>query len=119
MCYNIDWITIELSDINQYTLSDQGCLPTDYSPRVSYNFYVEVTLDGCKYLCQRLHDITCTQIVFLPVQRSCYLQPDQDVPLQENMKGCSDAMIYKRKRDTGKFAFSNKWHSDVCSKTSV
>ena len=89
-----------LSDLDNYTLVDKGCLPGDYVPNNTYQLYVEVTLTGCKYLCERLHDVACSLLVMLPLHRSCYLQPDQRVLLTEDVRGCFNALIYKRHRQT-------------------
>ena len=84
--------------MDEYIQSEEGCLPSSYTPPDTHIFYVEVTLNGCQHLCQQLHDVTCTRIVFLPTQRSCYLQPDRDVSLLGKSEDCLTAMIFNRKR---------------------
>ena len=87
-------ITCVDSDMDEYIRSDEGCLSERYSPPDTSAFYVEVTLNGCKHLCQQLHDVTCTRIVFLPTYRSCYLQPDRKVSLMGNSDDCVAVMVF-------------------------
>ena len=87
-----------IPELDEYVLGDEGCLPEDHVPSVIHNIYVEVTFSGCKHLCERLHDDTCSQIVFLPFRRSCYLQPQEDLTLIRNSNRCIDALVYRRSR---------------------
>ena len=95
-------ITPVVSEMDEYIRSGEGCLPGSYTPTDPHVFYVEVTLNGCKHLCQQLHDVTCTRIVFLPVQRSCYLQPDRAVSLVGNIEKCVAVVIFNRQRRISK-----------------
>ena len=89
------------SDLVSYTETAKGCLADDYQPAISGNYYVEITLSGCKYLCENLHDLTCTLIVYLPSLRSCFLQPLQMVTFERSGQGCTAAELHHRNRQTG------------------
>lgn len=86
--------------IDQYLESSPVCLPDDYQA-VHATLYVDVTFEGCKSLCQNLHDLTCSVIVFLPLTRSCFLQPLATVRTAIIGQNCSFAQIYKRVRCAG------------------
>ena len=87
-----------IAELDEYALTDEGCLPSRYEPGVIHSLYVEVTFSGCKRLCERLHDDTCSQIVFLSHRRSCYLQPPQELTLTHASDGCIVALVYRRHR---------------------
>ena len=78
------------------------CLESDYKPKNGPNhYYVDVTLLGCKYLCQNLHDLSCSQVIYMPFRQSCVLQPVVDVPFIEFQENCTRIELYRRRRITG------------------
>ena len=87
-----------------YLLEKTGCINKLYNPQETANYYVEITLSGCKYLCEFLHDLTCTLLVWIPSQRSCILQPLLETSLLHEANpcnGCLYAEILHRQRKTG------------------
>ena len=87
-----------------YLLEKTGCIDKLYNPQETANYYVEITLSGCKYLCEFLHDLTCTLLVWIPSQRSCILQPLLATSLLHEANpcnGCLYAEILHRQRKTG------------------
>ena len=90
------------ADMDKYETPDQYCLPPNYKPETDVFFmYVEVTLLGCKYLCQNLHDLQCTLIVYMPFKRSCVLQPDVKVHGVQCDENSIKVEIHRRRRTTG------------------
>ena len=67
-----------------------------------YHLYVEVTLSVCKYLCEHLHNDTCTMILFVPANRSCYLLPLRNVLDSAGGHDYDDVEWYIRDQQTGK-----------------
>ena len=87
--------------VERYDRITRGCLANDYRAEVTYQKYVEVSLSGCIYLCRHLHDLTCSMILYVPANRSCILQPAQDVVfVTEN---CTYTEIHHRQRRVGKY----------------
>ena len=88
-----------------YFVVSTGCIYDLHSPQETVNHYVEVTLSGCKYLCEFLHDLTCTLLVWIPSQRSCILKPLEETSSLYDAKAsssCLYAEIIRRQRKTGK-----------------
>ena len=85
-----------------YALEGRCCLTPNYRPPENRIFYKEVTLLGCKLLCQKLHDLLCTLIVYMPFKRSCIIQPYVQVPFVSYQEDCTKAEIYRRQRIAGR-----------------
>ena len=101
------------ADMDKYETPDQYCLPPNYKPETDVFFmYVEVTLLGCKYLCQNLHDLQCSLIVYMPFKRSCVLQPDVRVHWVQCEENSIKVEIHRRRRTTGMpHTYDHEWRS--------
>ena len=78
-----------------------GCLSNDHKLNDIHNLYVEINLSGCKYLCQYLHNKTCTLVMFLPNSRSCVLLPLQHISILDEHASCKKVEIYRKQRIIG------------------
>ena len=110
-CWLWNCATISTFEIGIFPVSDtqdkfiqyaSGCIPSDLKIGGVYNLYVEMTLSGCKYLCQFLHDYTCTLIIFAPRVRSCILLPSRNITMGNNFENCKFVELYHRHRKRGK-----------------
>ena len=86
---------------DQFELIQNDCIDHAFVPSVTYDFYVEMALSGCKHLCETVHDVTCGMITFVPLQRSCVLHPLQDIPVVIDEPDCILAEVYRRHRTAG------------------
>ena len=99
-----DWILCVyafLDTKDEFTLFARGCIPKDFELRSVHNLYVEMTLSGCKYLCQFLHDQTCSMIIFLLDIRSCILLPWHNITVDNNLQECDLVQLHYRRRQQG------------------
>ena len=87
--------------VDGFTETAVGCVPNDLKLNDIYNFYAEINLSGCKYLCKYLHNNTCTLVMFLPDARSCILLPLQNISFADEKVDCRRAEIYRRYRMKG------------------
>ena len=78
-------------------------IPVDALKRVSESkTYSEVALSGCKKLCLKLHDETCSRIFFFPEKRFCILTPDIGITVTENdNRSVQAAGVIERRRCPG------------------
>lgn len=70
--------------------------------------YSEIAVSGCKYLCQHLHDTTCSRVFYFPGNRSCILTSRQEIPLKYLIRGAADCqrvVIHERTRCPGRESF--------------
>ena len=107
---------VALENLDTYEPHGLYCLKPDYKPKQDPNYftYVDVTLLGCKYLCQTLHDLPCSQIIYMPFRQTCVLQPDVPVPVVPYQENCTKIELYRRRRTIG---MSNSVFSGVmCQK---
>ena len=86
-----NWLAIS----DRFELIYDGCIDSSFVPQINYHFYVEMALSGCKHLCETVHDVTCTLLTFVPLQRSCILQ---EIPWLYNKPDCILAEVYHRHR---------------------
>ena len=86
---------------NDFEKVGVGCVSDDFKPTGIYNFYVEVNLSGCKYLCMSLHNSTCTFVMFLPNTRSCILLPRINISIIDEFSGCRRVEIHRKHRQKG------------------
>ena len=95
---------VTLDNLDTYDPLGLYCLNPDYKPKEDPNFftYVDVTLLGCKYLCQNLHDLPCSQIIYMPFKQTCVLQPDVLVPVVPPKDNCTKIELYRRRRTIGR-----------------
>ena len=91
------------ANVENFTTEGRGCINADYRPIGPYQFYAEIPLSACKYLCQYKHDAVCSMVLYLPLNRSCYLHPVRE-PVG-NRDGCDNAVWYKRQRILGNIVF--------------
>ena len=106
MILNAIFVTLGVDDgscMDKYMLQGQICVsdaaltPDGYS-----QMYREVTLSGCKSLCTNVHDLTCTQIVYLPKSRSCVLMSPRYLTPVSRQQDCLHVVeIYRRQRCLG------------------
>ena len=94
--------------LDSFELKASGCIDPAFVPLITYDFYVEMALSGCKHLCESVHDMTCTIITFVPLQRSCILHPLQAIPWVKNVSGCIWAETYHRHRSVGMYNEDSK-----------
>ena len=94
-------------------------IPVDALNRISERkTYSEVTLSGCKQLCLKLHDETCSRIFFFPENRFCILTPDVGITVTENdNKSVEAASVFERHRCPGNcsinaYGFLSSIHPD-------
>ena len=85
--------------IDNFTEEGKGCISADYRPAAPYHYYAEMPLSACKYLCQYQHNAICSMVMYLIVNRSCYIQPLRE-PVG-NRHGCENAVWYSRHRIAG------------------
>ena len=88
-----------------------GCIRNDVQVRGIHHLYVEITLSGCKYLCEFLHDSTCTLIIFLPKIRSCILLPWHNIPTDNGTHNCEWAELHYKYRKRGKYQNMQAGHT--------
>lgn len=63
--------------------------------------YSEVAFSGCEYLCQNLHNVTCSRVFYFPYKRTCVLTPRMEISMTSSVNGCAIAVVYERHRCPG------------------
>ena len=58
----INFVFSEEQCTNKYKPRGRACIPRNFVPTEHTDVYVEVTLEGCKYLCNVPHDQTCRSV---------------------------------------------------------
>ena len=80
---------------DKFEMNQTSYIGNDFNADGILKIYVEMTLSGCKYLCQYLQDHTCSQIIFVPNTRSCILQPLRNVQMMQDFSGCQVVEMYQ------------------------